>query len=195
MLDIQRIPSMDSRRSRDIAHRKGIPGKKSSVGKVLIEIRTAASARLSPSEMTAESSFAAGVLMSWINSGRNTGQNAVACQSIQRSASKRVPMSAGQSRPSPVLCARYRTITLASQSLIPPSSIVGTRPFGLSARYSAVLLTANSLPASILSYSNPSSPQHQRTFWTLMELARPQIFSTRQPRRRSSSLANERSTV
>src|ERR1700723_3720000 len=127
--------------------------------------------------MTAESRFSRDVLVSWINSGRSTGQNTVACQSIQRSASKRVPMSAGQSRPSPALCARYRTITFDSQSLTSPSSIVGTRPFGLSARYSVVLFTSNSLPASILSYSKPSSPQHQRTFWTLIELARPHIFS------------------
>src|ERR1700722_15222078 len=27
------------------------------------------------------------------------------------------------------------------------------------------------------SYSKPSSPQHQSTFWTLIELARPQIFN------------------
>src|SRR5690242_11530253 len=33
------------------------------------------------------------------------------------------------------------------------------------------------MPASMRSYSSPNSAQHQSTFCTLLELARPQIFS------------------
>src|SRR3984885_11467744 len=156
---------------------KRSPARKVRSARRSLRIRAAANDRFFPFEIISASRLAGGVLMSSMNRGRKTGQNVVACQSIQRSASKRVPMYAGDSRPFPFLCARYRTITFDSHSLTCPSSIVGTRPFGLSARYSVVLFTSNSLPASILSYSKPSSPQHQRTFWTLMELARPQIFN------------------
>src|ERR1019366_253856 len=60
---------------------------------------------------------------------------------------------------------------------MPSSSIVGTSALGFIALYSGVVLTPNCRPASMRSYSRLSSPQHHSTFWTLIELARPQIFS------------------
>src|SRR5512135_3645020 len=64
-----------------------------------------------------------------------------------------------------------------SHSTKPSSSMVGTRPFGLSLRYSGVLTTPNCMPASTRSKGSPSSSQHHSTFLTLTELGRPQIFN------------------
>src|SRR5215470_1604589 len=59
----------------------------------------------------------------------------------------------------------------------PSSSIVGTRPLGLSARYSAVLLPPKAPPTSERSNASPISPQHQRTFCTLLDVVLPRIFN------------------
>src|SRR4051812_38753768 len=58
-----------------------------------------------------------------------------------------------------------------------PSLTVGTRPLGLSRRYSASRLPPNGPPTSSRSYSRPSSAQVHSTFCTLDEVVRPQIFS------------------
>src|SRR6185369_9060696 len=58
------------------------------------------------------------------------------------------------------------------------SSIVGTSEFGLSARYAGVCTMPKSRPASMRSNASPSSCAHQTTLRTLIELMRPQIFST-----------------
>ena len=64
-----------------------------------------------------------------------------------------------------------------SHRMKPSSSMVGTRPFGFILRYSGVLTTPNCMPASMRSYSRPSSSRHQSAFFTLTEFVRPQIFS------------------
>src|SRR5579864_282372 len=58
-----------------------------------------------------------------------------------------------------------------------PSITVGTRPFGLSFRYSGSRLPPKGPPWSTRSNGRSSSAQHHSTFCTLDELARPQIFS------------------
>src|SRR6266699_4684355 len=58
-----------------------------------------------------------------------------------------------------------------------PSLTVGTRPLGLRLRYSGSRLPPNGPPTSRRSKGISSSAQHHSTFWTLDELARPQIFS------------------
>src|SRR5207302_10260427 len=58
-----------------------------------------------------------------------------------------------------------------------PSLTVGTRPFGLSRRYSGSRLPPNGPPRSSRSNGRSNSAQHHSTFCTLDELARPQIFS------------------
>src|SRR6266446_4228180 len=58
-----------------------------------------------------------------------------------------------------------------------PSLTVGTRPLGLSWRYSGSRLPPNGPPRSIRSNGRSNSAQHHSTFCTLDELARPQIFS------------------
>src|SRR6202035_5877179 len=58
-----------------------------------------------------------------------------------------------------------------------PSLTVGTRPLGLSWRYSGSRLPPNGPPRSTRSNGRSSSAQHHSTFCTLDELARPQIFS------------------
>src|SRR5438477_7793864 len=58
-----------------------------------------------------------------------------------------------------------------------PSLSVGTRPFGLSRRYSGSRLPPNGPPRSSRSNGRSNSAQHHSTFCTLDELARPQIFS------------------
>src|SRR5258708_17937688 len=65
-----------------------------------------------------------------------------------------------------------------SQRTTPPSSIVGTRPFGLSARYSGDLFFPNSPPMSSRSNGRPISPQHHSTFCTLLDVFLPKIFNT-----------------
>src|SRR5215212_9210720 len=72
-------------------------------------------------------------------------------------------------------------MALDSQSTNPSSEIVGTRPLGLSARYSGSRVRPEVPPASMRSYCKPSSSQHHSTFWTFMEFFRPQIFSTPRP--------------
>src|SRR5438270_9052969 len=61
--------------------------------------------------------------------------------------------------------------------MTPSSSIVGTSPFGLSARYSVALFLPNGPPTSSRSNGISSSPQHHSTFCTLLDVLRPRIFS------------------
>src|ERR671917_21619 len=72
-------------------------------------------------------------------------------------------------------------MALDSQSTKPPSEIVGTRPLGFNRRYSGSLLPPNGPPTSTRLYGTSSSSQHHRTFWTFIELLRPQIRSTHPP--------------
>src|SRR5215208_6060568 len=72
-------------------------------------------------------------------------------------------------------------MALDSQSTNPSSEIVGTRPLGLSARYSGSRVRPEGPPASMRSYCKPSASQHLSTFWTFMEFFRLQIFSTPRP--------------
>src|SRR5438132_2037416 len=58
-----------------------------------------------------------------------------------------------------------------------PSLTVGTRPFGLSWRYSGSRLPPNGPPRSARSNGMSSSAQHHSTFCTFDEVERPQIFS------------------
>src|SRR3546814_11505197 len=58
----------------------------------------------------------------------------------------------------------------------PSSSMVGTRPFGFMARYSGVRLPPNGPPTSTRSNGSPSSAHVQRTFMTLLEVVRRQLF-------------------
>src|SRR5580765_8574530 len=58
-----------------------------------------------------------------------------------------------------------------------PSITVGTRPLGLSLKYSGSRLPPNGPPQSVRSNSMPSSAQHHSTFCTFDEVGRPQIFS------------------
>src|SRR5439155_12939785 len=59
----------------------------------------------------------------------------------------------------------------------PQASLVGTSPFGLSARYSGVLFLPNGPPTSSRSNGMSSSLQHHSTFCTLLDVLRPRIFS------------------
>src|SRR5437667_11626575 len=58
-----------------------------------------------------------------------------------------------------------------------PSLTVGTRPFGLSWRYSGSRLPPNGPPRSSRSNGRSNSAQHHSTFCTLHALARPHILS------------------
>src|SRR6266850_6646028 len=69
-----------------------------------------------------------------------------------------------------------------SHSVKPSSSMVGTRPVGFMRRYSGVLFTPCSMPASTRSYLRPSSSAAQSAFLTFTELTRPQIFNMTTPR-------------
>jgi hypothetical protein len=107
MMNIKRAPTMNGRRGWNVPHGKRLTGEKGTIGKTGIEyLRLAASDSLSALEITVASRFAGGVLISSINIGRKAGQKTVACQSIKRSASKRVLTSAGESRSCSPFCAR-----------------------------------------------------------------------------------------
>src|SRR6185312_7457338 len=58
----------------------------------------------------------------------------------------------------------------------PPSSIVGTTPFGFMSRYHFWSLPPYCSPTFSRSYLSPHSSAHHSTFMTLIEFARPQIF-------------------
>src|SRR5436190_17374900 len=58
----------------------------------------------------------------------------------------------------------------------PPSSMVGTTPFGFIFRYQGWSLPPNAMPTSTRSYFTPHSSAAHSTFMTLIEFARPQIF-------------------
>src|SRR5919112_122132 len=66
---------------------------------------------------------------------------------------------------------------LDSQSVRPPSAMVGTRPVGLRWRYSSWSVPPNLPPASWRWYGTSSSSQHHSTFCTLNEFFLPQISS------------------
>src|SRR5450830_1354101 len=70
-------------------------------------------------------------------------------------------------------------IAFDSHRMKPSSSMVGTRPFGFSLRYSGVFTTPKLMPASMRSYGRPISSHSQVTFFRLDEFARPHIFSIR----------------
>src|SRR3546814_16758570 len=71
-------------------------------------------------------------------------------------------------------------------------------PFAFVARYSGVRLPPNGPPTSTRSNGSPSSAHVQRTFMTLLEVVRPQIFSmegdplTASIRRRLPAAATDR---
>src|SRR5262245_20918259 len=59
----------------------------------------------------------------------------------------------------------------------PPSSMVGTRPFGFIRRYSGVPTTPKAMPASIRRCATPTSASAHITFCTLTEFVRPQTVT------------------
>src|SRR5215472_9869425 len=61
--------------------------------------------------------------------------------------------------------------------MVLPSSTVGTRPFGLIARYSGSRTRPNCKPASTRSNGMLSSAHAHSTFWTFDDVIRPQILS------------------
>src|SRR5438874_8594241 len=73
----------------------------------------------------------------------------------------------------------------------PSSSIVGTSEFGFILRYSGVLVTPCSMPASMRWYLRPSSSMAHSAFFTLTELTRPQIFSISPPNQGQTTLFSQ----
>src|SRR5919198_1976708 len=97
--------------------------------------------------------------------------------SIHWLASARCFRSAGASVPMPYSAARYRIMAWLSHRTKPSSSITGTNRFGLSLANSGVSSPPKGPPASMRWWGTPNSPTVHMTFWTLIDVLRPQTFN------------------